>query len=293
MIILNIFSINVRAYRWAFFFNKKDNISIGTLNLATFIGFMANNVMPVRIGELVRAFIVSKRDNLEISKSLATIVVERIFDVISILMVFGFISFYLKFNTKQSLNINIPDWLHKASLISLIVATIALVFLILTKFFHEQLLFLLDSLYNKFKFKFIAKIKSFVHFFIEGLNILGSFSRILIVFLLSMLIWAILSAGIMLSFPAFEYKFKLPWISSLFMLTIMAFAVSVPSAPGFIGTFHWACIKGLQLLGINKFNRAYAIIIHAASFIPITLIGLILTIYFGISFKEIKKYKNK
>jgi len=275
------------------------------------IGYMANNVLPARIGEFVRAYVLSRRSALSASKSMATIVAERVFDVISVLLVFGLYMIY-SLLLPASQRIEIPPSLRIGSTVSLAIGLAALLVMALLRAapniicgwvdrslgcahrliaghqpkpgsFRSQLARIVGENVRR-------RIHRMILSFIGGLSILGSARDILEATVWSFVNWAGLILGLVFSFKAFN--FPLSFSAAVFLIFVMALGVSVPSGPGSIGTFHGISMFGLWILKIEPeaARAAYAIIVHACSYIPVTLIGLGYMIREGMSFHELRKH---
>jgi glycosyltransferase 2 family protein len=112
------------------------------------------------------------------------------------------------------------------------------------------------------------------HSFIEGLQILPDIKRTLSVFFLSLVLWSVIAFSNYMLF--FSYGFGLPPINAFAILVIVALGVMLPAAPGFVGTYHYACVLGLTSFGIAKPDAlSYAIALHFLQLFPIILIGLL------------------
>jgi uncharacterized protein (TIRG00374 family) len=121
--LLSLVSLWVRAVRWRFLLRPVKTIGIGTLFDATAIGFMGNNLLPARLGELMRAHVIGGKEKISRSAALATIVVERVFDGFTLLL---FLAVVLVVWSP-----GFPGWLRKASAVAVVFYICALVFLVL------------------------------------------------------------------------------------------------------------------------------------------------------------------
>ena len=102
LVVFNIFSFWVRAKRWQYLLAPIKKIKISPLFHATAIGFLANNILPARIGELVRAYVLGSKEKISKTSSFATIVVERLFDGFTILLLFLVVILFLPFPPDRS-----------------------------------------------------------------------------------------------------------------------------------------------------------------------------------------------
>ena len=242
-------SVFFRGIRWRYLFKQNLSPSVNSLYRAEMIGYFGNNVLPLRLGEVLRSFIISKEWNLSKSFVLGTVVVERILDTISL----SLLSLLLVYIYPLDPNI-------KNNIIYFSISLLLLLFLILILL---QILRKL-GLNNKY-FIWMKKI-------VNGLSFIDKKSIIYIV-LTSFIIWGIYFLDAYLLQLAFS--FELSFSQVLLLLVLSSMAMAIPSAPAMIGTYHYA-VKYIMvdLLGYSVSNgNAFAIIIHGYAFILFTLIG--------------------
>ncbi len=148
--------------------------------------------------------------------------------------------------------------------------------------------FILKPLPNRFSAKILLLIDSFV----VGLDVLGKGRHLFIVFIYSIVLWLLGTLGIQILYPAF-YIDGPSFIGSIFVLILIAIVVMIPSAPSYIGTFHFACASGLILLGVDSIiAKSFTLILWAINIIPSTLLGLFYIWRGRLSFKELKTYAS-
>lgn len=273
----------VRAERWRCLLIPIRNIGIPSLFSATIIGFAANNILPARIGEIVRAYVIGRKENISKSSALATIIVERFFDG---LMVILFILLIIAFPPFQE--VEIMRKLKSAAFLLSGIFVGGIISMIFLKYNTAIALrwarFLLSPIPHRFSEKILGILQSFA----DGLGVIGKGWYIFLIFIYSLIIWflAVMVAYILL--PAFSLK-GLPIMAAIFIQVAIAFGVAVPSAPGYVGTFHFACATGLGLLGVDSYTaRSFAIVMWAVSIIPVTVVGLFFIWRENLSLKEIK-----
>ena len=260
----------VRAWRWHYLLGPIKKIPTQTMFPITTIGYMGNNIYPARAGEVLRAVILNRRENVSISSSLATIIAERIFDGVVML---GFIF------------INLPELASLTGDAGLI-GNIQQVALIGTGIFSAALaLFLLAAIFplkaNEFGQRVIRSLlppRFHIRFgdllnkFLGGLASLRSPLHVFMVLITSVIIW-LLETGkywfVMHAFP-----FQVSFFALMLMNGIVNLATSIPSAPGYIGTFDAPGIAVLTAYGVHQAVAAgYTLTLHVALWLPITLLG--------------------
>lgn len=274
-IALIAFAMYQRAYRWRFMLEPIKIVKFKNLLAATCVGFMANNVLPARLGEFVRAYSLSKQDS-DISKSasLATIFVERmIFDLVALLIIFGSVLMWSG-NLRHLLETNL-DLGHKiieGSKWAIFVALGGLAVMLVIAYKPERIGILL----TKYLFFLPDKVKEFIKTVVDkfshGLRFLTNVMSVLNVGFQTLLIWVLM--GISNYFVFLAFGFKIPIEASFVLLVVVSILIMVPSTPGFLGVYHYGVIISLGIYGIkDEEARACALVLHAAQYIVITLMG--------------------
>ncbi|NJD77472.1 MAG: flippase-like domain-containing protein [Candidatus Methanoperedens sp.] len=266
MIIL-ISSVWIRAIRWRILISNVGNVSTKDLYKVNMVGFMGNNILPFKMGELLRAYVISKKQNIIFTGALTSLIVERIVDLISfILIVSGILLIF-----------PITDWARKTAIIGFLIVICFFIFsLVLIKYNSK-----FETWYLKKQKQLIAKDKETMsnHFvgFCRGIKSLWQNPKPLQTVFLSLLIWVMYFIFTILSIYSFNFDLSFLDImkAGILVLSFVTLAVIVPSAPGYIGTYQAATIAALQVVYINiDAARAFAIMYHLAQYIPLTFIGL-------------------
>ncbi|MEW6188212.1 MAG: lysylphosphatidylglycerol synthase transmembrane domain-containing protein [Thermodesulfobacteriota bacterium] len=284
---LYLFSMWIRAKRWAILLKPIKKIQTGELFKATTIGFMANNILPARIGEVIRAVVIGHRVQISKTASFATVVVERLFDGFTVFILFVAVLFLVPFPPEQSSGFTLGA-IKSIGLISSAVYFAILAVLLLLRFENRQVHRLINLLLNSLPERISAPVSRQINAFVSGLAVLQEGKEILVVMAYSLFLWMTLSFCLYLLFIGFH--FPLSFGSAVFVEVILVFGVSIPSAPGFIGTFHWICAAGLSFLGVEANQaKSYAMVLWLVGFIPITGLGLFLLWREGLSLNILKK----
>ncbi|MBI5586511.1 MAG: flippase-like domain-containing protein [Deltaproteobacteria bacterium] len=282
----NVFSIWLRAVRWRRLLDPIKKIALTALFNTTAIGFMANNLFPARIGELVRAFVLAEKARISKTASLATIVVERLFDGFTILLLLLVVLLFLPF-PEQSASGLTPRQIKMVGLFGLLFSTLVLTALVLLRFHNQPTNRFIGWCLKPLPVRLAERIRGLIVSFVSGLEILRRGKDIFIVKLYSLALWGVLSLSVYLLFIGFNFPLTL--LEAFFLEIVLIFGVSIPSAPGFIGTWHWACAAGLMYLGIEpNLAQTFAIINWLCYFVPITLLGLLVLWREGMSLKTIQ-----
>jgi uncharacterized protein (TIRG00374 family) len=260
----------VRAWRWHYLLGPIKKIPTQTMFPITTIGYMGNNIYPARAGEVLRSVILKRKEGVPISASLATIIVERIFDGV-VMLAFIFV--------------NLPE-LAKLTGASGIVGNIQQVAVIGTGVFLGALaVFLLAAMYPHVTIRIAGwfidrflpsrlreKVNDIIHKFLDGLESLRSPFNVLMVFFTSVIIWLLETGKYWFVMHAFD--FSVSFFALMLMNGIVNLATTIPSAPGYIGTFDAPGIAVLTAYGVDQATAAgYTLVLHVALWLPITLLG--------------------
>jgi uncharacterized protein (TIRG00374 family) len=254
-----------RTWRWDYLLRPIKQIPLGRLFPVVVIGYMGNNVYPLRAGELLRAFVLRQSEDVSMSSSLATIVVERVFDGL-VMLLFVFVA--LPFAPLPSESIRLVVILGSivfmgALLVFFAVAAVPARFMRLTEWFAERLL----------PERLRAPVLGFAGRFIIGLAALRSGRGLLMIFVTSVIIW--LLEAVKYWFVMHAFDFTVSFFALMLMNGVVNLATTLPSAPGYIGTFDGPGIAVLTLYGVDAaVAAAYTLTLHAALWLPITLLGI-------------------
>ncbi|MEW6481391.1 MAG: lysylphosphatidylglycerol synthase transmembrane domain-containing protein [bacterium] len=261
----------VRVIRWRFFFLKP--LSFYSLTSSFLIGLMINNVLPARIGELARPYILKKRENVSISLAFGTILLERVFDGLSVFLFLAILLFVCQF----------PKKVKTMGFVVASVYILALFFFILIKVKKD---FVLK------KMAFSKKLAGMVEEFAEGFSILGSLKQVFIILLYSIVVWGIY--GLFLYFCINGFSLNLPVYVGFFVLVMAVIGVMIPAAPGYLGTYQYFCILALALFGVDKdIAFSYSMVTYIISFVPVTIVGIVFLFLEGLSFGKLLSLKKE
>ena len=280
----------LRAVRWRYFLMPVGRPGLSSLFGAIMIGFMSLNVLPFRLGEFIRAYVLGRREKIPAEGVFATIIIERIFDGFTLLLLL-IASLLLN---PFTLDPQVKAWIRAFCYLAVAIYLAALFFLILVKLKTDLIIRL-----SEFVFKPIPKLQALagkmIRSFSTGLAFMNSSKLFIICAFYSILVWVTMAAYYWISLFAFKLPeggtlgaLAGPW-GATFLLGAIALGVMIPSSPGFVGAFEWACITALAALGADRPTaESYSIAIHASQFIPITLVGIIYLYVQNFSFREIR-----
>ena len=256
-------AVVIRSWRWRAMLRPIADISMGRLWPVVVIGYMGNNVYPARAGEVLRSYVLRRREGISMSASLATVVLERLFDGL-IMLLFVFVT--LPFAP-------LPAVYNQVVTVFSAVFGVALLFFLILASRPAQFLRLWQWMATRFLPARFASIGSdIVTKFVSGLQSLKSPREMLVIFASSALIWLTETGKywvIMQGFP-----FHVDFTVLMLMTAVVNLATTLPSTPGYAGTFDVPGILVLQRYGISQaLATGYTLVLHVALWLPITLLG--------------------
>ncbi len=256
--------VYIRSIRWAYILSPTSPPSATGLFPVVVIGYMANDLLPARMGELVRTYVAGSKLGIPRSKALMTIVIERLMDGIAMLAFAG---------TALILIPTDPD-LKRGLGLTLAVFVLATAAILMAHRFRAFLLSLTDFLLGYLPERLGGRIQTIISSAMEGFEILGSPKPLLMALATSVAAWGF-EAG-MYALIAQGFGLPLTPVSYLMLVAVANLATLIPSSPGYVGTFEAASIAVLvALMGLPRdMAVAYVLVLHASLYFPVTLLGL-------------------
>jgi glycosyltransferase 2 family protein len=268
-----------RAWRWHYLLRPIKPIPTRTLFPITVIGYLGNNIFPARAGELLRSVVLKIDQQVAISASLATIIVERIFDGVVML---GFVFVNLAEIANMTAASGFIGNIQQLAFWGVGIFVGALVIFLLAAMFPDRSLALLQIGARILPLRFRQKLLDLAENFLGGLAALRSPVGVLMIFLTSVVIWLLETVKYWLVMHAFP--FEVSFFTLMLMNGLVNLATTIPSAPGYIGTFDAPGIAVLSASGVVKsIAAAYTLVLHAALWFPITALGFYYLLRKGIS----------
>ncbi len=253
-----------RTWRWHYLLRSIKPIPLSRLWPAVVVGYMGNNIYPFRIGEIIRAYMVKRQENVSMSASIATILVERIFDGL-VMLLFVFVALPIA--------PGLPEWLRQV----VVLASLAFFGALAVFLTMAALPKLTRRLYQWVIGHFLPrtwqpKALTLADQFMLGLNSLSRPWDVVMIFFASVVIW--LLETVKYWFVMHAFNFTVSFFALMLMNGVVNLATTLPSAPGYIGTFDTPGIEVLKVFGVNPDTAAaYTLVLHAALWLPITMLG--------------------
>ena len=268
-VLLASITFPIRLVRWRLLLRDESGAPLKPWPLwhATAIGFMANNLLPFRAGELVRVFAATKLSGARLTATMSSIGVERIFDGLAVIALLGAGLLFSDLPAGVIVGgVSLARAAQVAGLLALgaLLGAVAIVAFPVTA---ERLVRRVLPA-GAFADRIVDTIEGFRH----GLASLRSPGLLAGVVLWSLVHWLLNAAAFWVSFAAFDIP--VGFGGALVLQGVLAIGISVQLTPGFVGQFEAAIVAALALYGIsNEVASSYAIAYHGATFIPITLAG--------------------
>jgi len=269
-LLLTFVSYYLRAVRWKYLLLPIKRTRLANLFPSTLIGYMANNLLPARLGEFVRAYSLGLKEGIGTSAVFASLVVDRLCDGFTVLMVLLVTFFTIKLPPGME---NIQQAMVTGGYVTFGLYVAVLAFLALLKLKTEWTVQLVGRLVGLVSKRFAEQIATQMRQFISGILIPSRPGHIAAVALTSLGIWATAIWPVDLMLRSFGVV--LPITASMFIMVFLVFAVMVPASPGFVGTYHFACVTALSAFRIGSEKAlSIALVAHGMSFFPVIAAGL-------------------
>jgi uncharacterized protein (TIRG00374 family) len=254
-----------RTWRWHYMLRHMREVPLRRLFPIVVIGYMGNNVSPARAGEILRSYVLKRNEGVSISASLATVALERLFDgLVMCAFVFATLPFVQLPQVYRSFVVGFSGLFFAALLIFLILATNPL----RTEALAARLI---ERLAPR---RIRPRMHDVTMKFLRGLESLRSPREVLMIFVTSVAIWLTETTKywvVMHAFPAMSVSFPV----LMLMTAVVNLFTTIPSAPGYVGTFDKPGIEVLKSFGVaGSLAAAYTVVLHVALWLPVTLLGL-------------------
>lgn len=268
----------VRGVRWAILLRHLGPVSNRDATEAFVIGFMANNVLPARLGDVARALVLSRRRRIPAAGTFASVMLERIFDG---LVVVGFL------NTVLWLAPPAGTWIRPLAYLGGAIFVGALGACLLIAVFEGPTLKLARLVFSPLPRGLADKLLGLIERLGHGIHSLKSVDQTARVIALSLLVWTAEVAVYVLIARAFGLD--IPTLGLVLVMCVLTLGLVAPSAPGFVGVFEAMVIEALALYAIvGPTAVAFAVTLHLIHYVPGTLLGLAFTWRSGLRLGDLR-----
>ena len=277
-LVLYFAGVWVRSVRWQHLLQPIARVSAARLFPVVVIGYMANDVLPLRLGEVARCFVLRRREGVAQTAALGTVLVERVMDGLTMLVFMGFTLPLLPFS----------ETLYRlmAAASALFVGfSVALVVLATRPALAARLV---DATLGRIGGIVGERGRGVALTFLSGVGSLGGGMAALRIFALSCTAW-MLEAGM---YYVLMFAFPIVPSAALAVLTtaVANLGTLIPSSPGYVGVFDFIGKSVLVQFGVpDEPALAYVLVVHAALVVPVTLLGFYYTWRMGVSLREVSR----
>jgi len=269
-----------RAWRWQLELRPLARIGLGTLWIVTSVAYMAINLLPARLGEVVRPWLLSRRAPVTVSNVVGNLVIEKTMD--SIVIVFYILVGLLTTS-------NLPPWVRRGALVPAVAAAVLVALVVLLWWRGEPFV---DRWIVRFlPDRFGAGLKRFLHALLDGMRILPDGRLLATVFVLSVALWflPILSSYVIIR----AFGFDVPFSTAVIVFIFIGFGTALPNAPGMIGTYQYACQLALGLFGVDATTAlAYGLVLNAIQLVSLVIQGLVALPLAGIGVADLRSARR-
>ena len=272
----------VAALRWKVILHPAPQVRVvDTFSFIT-IGYLANTILPLRLGDLARATLMGRRRGLGISRSLGSMALERLMDIITLLF----------FILLLSLLMEIPS-LVKAGLATMAGgALVMLAGLVMLSFHRERLSYVQKALAWVLPGPMALRVVTLIDRFCGGLEVIRDPARLLVVFALSVAGWAV--TGLATYVWLLAFNLPLPWFAGIFVLVVINLGSAIPSSPGYVGVYHYLAVLALSAWNVDRGSAlAYAIGTHALNMLANVSLGAFFLAREGVSLHDLRTEADK
>lgn len=268
-IVLATLSFPIRVPRWRILLTRDDGspIAWGALWHPVAIGFACNNVLPFRLGEVVRIGAVSRLAPVSVASGLSSVAVERVLDGLTVVGLFLLAMVLADLPPDIAVRgVAVRDAALRFGVLGIVALAAGLAITLR----RGLAVGLAQRLTPAGRIREIAV--AFTARIVDGLAALGDPGRAARVVAWSLVLWLVNALAFWVGFAAFGIE--VPFVGALLLQGILVFAIAVPQAPGYVGGFELAIIGALALFGVDEqLALAYAVTFHVTTFVPITLLG--------------------
>ncbi|MGI5836294.1 MAG: lysylphosphatidylglycerol synthase transmembrane domain-containing protein [Chloroflexota bacterium] len=268
------FGYLLRTLRWQRIVRPVAPLKFSDSFAVLMMGFAANNLLPARLGELVRAFLLGRKTGVRKTYGMATIVLERVCDGMVLIGFLGIVSLLMPMPSwgKDDQMISGILWISSALFIG---ASLGIVVLLVQENLTMRLMALaLKPLPDRMGAALLRATKTFI----SGMHSLRSRKSLAIVIALSLGVWLLEASSYLLMTRSFGVWManSTQLLAAVFLLVVINLGIMVPSAPGYVGTFQFFGVMALGVFGVSKETAlAIAISSHLMQYLLVTAIGLI------------------
>jgi glycosyltransferase 2 family protein len=274
----------IRAWRWQVMLAPLGTVRFGPAFRTTVIGFTATFLLPARVGEVLRPYLLAKKEGLSVSATFATIIVERALDLTAVLLLFAC--------SMPFLGVDVGAETRWAGGLAAVAAVVGLGVLFACAGHPERLGLLVDRLTGWLPPRIASALGEFARRFAEGLGVMRDPVALITTMVWSVALWVSICLGIWLATLAFGLT--MPFAGAFLVVMYLVVGVAAPT-PGGAGGFHV-----MYKLAVTQYfaagadaAAAAAIMLHLVSFVPVAILGFVFMWQDGLTLGSLKRMNTK
>jgi uncharacterized protein (TIRG00374 family) len=239
------------------------------------VGYAVNNLLPARLGEVARCGMFSERTGMPFAEALTITFIERVLDGLAILVVFVGASFALHPSGWILLSVRAATWVFGLAALAIVLCAVS----------SSAIVTAVSRITARWLPRGQTGALRMTMSVIAGLRLLRGARRGGVVAALSVAIWLCEGGMFLALLPAVGLPPRLSW--ALCAMVVTNLGIMVPSTPGFVGAFHFICMQALVSFGAARTVAfSYAVLVHAAFYVPITIWGIAISSWYGIKLRS-------
>jgi uncharacterized protein (TIRG00374 family) len=257
-------TIACKVLRWQLLFpGDHSRISRRNLLSALMISYALNTILPARLGEVARAYVIGESENVSKGLAFSTIVVEKVLDVLTLLL---FLVLLLPV-------VPLPSWIRQSALVMAPLFLCLFAIILAVAYQRKRTLAVVRYFVERVPRLDAERLLASLDSALSGFDALGSLRTNLLLWGWSIAVWA--TSGLFMLFVMFAFHIDAPPAAAFLLLCVTSLGMTVPSSPGYIGVYHWLVVGTLQIFGVEReLALSFAFAVHALTFVPLTLIGI-------------------
>jgi glycosyltransferase 2 family protein len=276
-----------RSLRWQALLSPIAQVSLRNLFAATAVGFGSIFVIG-RAGEIVRPAVLSLREKLRPSATLATILIERVFDMTAVVTAFAINLLFFHNPIQQDGPLGQPSTIRTFGLLLLAGVIVGIGILILLRLKAVRIIGWLEGGSGWSEKKALRPLINFIHHLADGLSVLLNLRALAVTVFYTVCVWGLVAAATWLAVASFGQEFTLSQV--VFILGFALFGSIVPTPGGSAGAFHAVAAKGFELLGLEpNLAASIALVYHLIAFGPPFFIALYFLVRDDITLKQLRE----
>lgn len=281
--ILSVFLMNIsKALRWRVIMDPVTKLTFRKIYSIYSVGQMINVSLPALTGQAARVLVLSRQAKLPKTYCATTIIIEVLFDGVSLLIMMLVASTFVVF----------PGWLARSGVLAggvLIALAVALLLIV----HNRRKLRIYGRRRFKLRFpKMFERIRYVSKSFVDALDILTSLKHSSMTAFYSLMLWV--SHALVIVFVIEMFGIDMPIWGAMVILVINSVLLMFPITPGNLGTFQWACIASMALFNVDKSSAvSFSIILHIMDMIPVFAVGLMFLYFDHLRFRELREESLK